>query len=774
MLTSTAAAVGLGGGTVLLQHKFSQAKSVRVSLDDALPGSMNILLLGSDSRAFVDDPADKSSFGDTRAVGGQRADVIIIARVEPKTRRGVLVSIPRDTLVRLPKYKGLQLINQSFEDGPQGVIDAIKSNFGVPINHYAEIDFAGFRAMVDAIGGVRMYVPAPSRDRPNDPKNGGTGLDIKTAGCQTFNGTQALAWVRSRYFQYYEAGKWRSDPTADIGRITRQQDFIRRLMAQAVQKGALNPLRASHLADAAMANLTVDSTFNVKDALRLVQAFRPVGAAGIEMVALPTGPSAPPGRQRRRRSRSWPGSGVRCSPPPAGGQRRAKAPKVAPGDVKVRVLNGSGAPRVAGDSSADLAAAGFSPAGSGDADNFGYAKTEIHYAAGAQAKAALLARYLGGVGKLVADSTIRGTDLVLVVGGDWKGVIRTGVRPGTGGRPGVDHHRRPDDHHRQGRPPPPPPLRRRPAPPSRPAEPGDAATSPFASWSSAPAGRSARRWPPTCPTTRCCPSTGPGATWPTATRWSRRSPPPPRRGRQLRRLDRRRRLRGRPRAGRAGQRPRSAASGRRLRAGRRPPRARLHRLRLLWRQGRALRRVGRAPPRVGLRPLQARGRTGGGPPRRLLGHRPHLLGVRPAGPQLRRHHRRAGPGGRRRCGSSTTSGCPTYAPDLAGALARLAVERRPGVYHVTNQGACTWHDLASAAVELAGLDPSVVGTTSTVELKRPAPRPANSVLSGAAWAAAGLTPLRPWREALADKLGGPASDRGHRKRRTRSLTCASG
>ncbi|MDQ1518029.1 MAG: dTDP-4-dehydrorhamnose reductase [Actinomycetota bacterium] len=97
-------------------------------------------------------------------------------------------------------------------------------------------------------------------------------------------------------------------------------------------------------------------------------------------------------------------------------------------------------------------------------------------------------------------------------------------------------------------------------------------------------------------------------------------------------------------------------------------------------------------------------------------------------------------------------GCPTYAPDLAGALARLAVSRLPGVYHVTNQGVCTWHDLAAAAVELAGLDPSVVGTMTTAELGRPAPRPANSVLSGAAWAAAGLAPLRPWREALAERM----------------------
>ena len=107
-------------------------------------------------------------------------------------------------------------------------------------------------------------------------------------------------------------------------------------------------------------------------------------------------------------------------------------------------------------------------------------------------------------------------------------------------------------------------------------------------------------------------------------------------------------------------------------------------------------------------------------------------------------------------------GCPTYAPDLAGALARLAVERRPGIYHVTNQGACTWHDLATAAVELAGLDPTVVGTTTTAELGRPAPRPVNSVLSGAAWTAAGLPPLRPWREALAELLSAGPDQPAHR------------
>lgn len=98
--------------------------------------------------------------------------------------------------------------------------------------------------------------------------------------------------------------------------------------------------------------------------------------------------------------------------------------------------------------------------------------------------------------------------------------------------------------------------------------------------------------------------------------------------------------------------------------------------------------------------------------------------------------------------------CPTYAPDLAGMLARLAVERRGGTYHVTNQGSCTRYDLARAALELAGLDPDVVGAATAAELPRPAPRPANSALSNTALAASGISLLRPWRPALADKLQG--------------------
>ena len=156
-VTTTLTAVALGGGTWYLEHKLSQAASVDVALDSKLPGAINFLILGSDSRAFVETEADAGSFGDTGVVSGQRADAMIIARVEPRSKQGLLVSFPRDLLVR-NKAGNLRRINESFTGGPQGVIDVMKANFGIPIHHYIELDFAGFRSMVDAIGGVTMYI----------------------------------------------------------------------------------------------------------------------------------------------------------------------------------------------------------------------------------------------------------------------------------------------------------------------------------------------------------------------------------------------------------------------------------------------------------------------------------------------------------------------------------------------------------------------------------------------------------------------------------------
>lgn len=276
--------------------------------------------------------------------------------------------------------------------------------------------------MVNALGGVRMDIPAPVRDRM-------TGLDIPTPGCVTLNGDQALAWVRSRHFNYFEAGRWRTDPTGDLGRIDRQQEFIRRLMAEAIRQGALNPLRANRLADAALVNLTFDDDFSVRDGLRLVQAFRPVGADGVEMLALPI-------RVVGAGLRTTPDTEVvvaRLRSDPAGSEEGDGRPAISPRQVRVRVLNGTGASGLAGDTSSALAAVGFAPGGAADAQRFNYTRTEIRYSPASGAKARYLARYMKGIGRLVPDAGLGANlDVVLVVGQDFTGIAE---RPGPAKKP---------------------------------------------------------------------------------------------------------------------------------------------------------------------------------------------------------------------------------------------------------------------------------------------------------------------------------------------------
>jgi LCP family protein required for cell wall assembly len=418
VVVSGTSAFGIGGGYWLIGHKLGGATTLHLNIPPGPP--RNFLIIGSDSRAFVEDQAEAGHFGSSKLVGGQRADVIIIARVDPKTKHGLLVSIPRDTEVR---YKGrLAKINSTFEGGPDGVIAALDQNFHIQINRYVQVDFKAFRQLVDAISGVRMYIPYPERDKK-------TGLSIKTPGCITLNGEQALAYVRSRYFEYFETGRWHSDPTADIGRINRQQDFIRRVMQQAIRSGARNPVRANHLANVALDNLKIDEQLahNKSEVFSLVRTFRSFNPASVEMVTVPT-ESAP--------FNASIGSALKVKLPDANlvfAKLRGLNPStssVLPGSVQVRVLNGTGVSGQAGDTLSRLQQVGFIPAGSGDAPNYRFGTTKIRYAPAAVDKARLLARYLNGVGQLVEDVTVRNVDVVLVTGPDFRGVSdKPGIAP---------------------------------------------------------------------------------------------------------------------------------------------------------------------------------------------------------------------------------------------------------------------------------------------------------------------------------------------------------
>jgi len=202
----------------------------------AEPDAKNFLITGADNNSCIDpDSPYYAAFGD-RSNLGERSDTIMMWRVNPSTSQVAVVSFPRDLFVDIAGTSRKGRINEAYQrDNPQKLIDTIYQNFGINTDHFVQVDFCAFRTLVYAVGGVAVPFDAPVRD-PN------TGLNVPEAGCFTFDGDHALAYARSRKLQRLdENGEWQQDPTSDLGRISRQQDFLRRTVQRLLAKGAYNP-----------------------------------------------------------------------------------------------------------------------------------------------------------------------------------------------------------------------------------------------------------------------------------------------------------------------------------------------------------------------------------------------------------------------------------------------------------------------------------------------------------------------------------------------------
>ncbi len=233
--------------------------------------SQNFLLTGSDNGSCVDPNSPYAgAFGD-RTSFGERSDMIMVIRVNPIDNQAAFLSFPRDLWVKIANSTRSNRINTAFDrKNPNRLIDTIYQNFGVPIDHYVNIDFCAFKQIVDAVGGVSVPFLYPTRDQK-------TGLYIPAAGCFTFAGDHALAYVRSRSgYKYLDpvTGKWLQDGTGDLGRIGRQQDFIRRSMQRALDKGSKSPRVANQLLNAALKNVITDDQLSPITMLQLAQAMR--------------------------------------------------------------------------------------------------------------------------------------------------------------------------------------------------------------------------------------------------------------------------------------------------------------------------------------------------------------------------------------------------------------------------------------------------------------------------------------------------------------------
>lgn len=262
-------AIALLAGLVWAYTTFSGIQKVDLAdvLDPVTGDSVNYLLVGSDSRDELDPEGDSG-------VTGRRSDTLILLRTTPAG--STMMSIPRDLWVTLADTGREGRINGAYNAGPANLVRTVKENLDVPVNHYVEVGFASFVGLVDAMGGVTIPVPHPAFDRAS-------GLVIPEAGEVTLDGTQALAYVRSRNYTEIIDGRERLEPTADLGRQQRQQLFLRTVLGEV--GSTRNPVTLVRVAGAMSSELVVDSGLGFTDALSLV---RKLGGSSPDSVVLPT------------------------------------------------------------------------------------------------------------------------------------------------------------------------------------------------------------------------------------------------------------------------------------------------------------------------------------------------------------------------------------------------------------------------------------------------------------------------------------------------------
>lgn len=391
--------------------RFSQIQREDLAVADAGDREpKNYLVVGSDSREVVDqnDPDASAFIGDGSESSGRRSDTIMIVRVDPTAGTIDMVSFPRDLWLPIARTDGRERINTAYgyDDGPQRLIDTIHQNFGIEINHYIEVDFRSFKGVVEAVGGVPMYFDRPMRDR-------NSGLYVDEPGCVKLDGEQALAFSRARHLEYQDArGRWLDDPTGDLGRISRQQVFMRRLVDRAASATNGYDLKTmNQLLSSIAPNLKVDKGLETGKLLNLSKQFKEFGGDQLRTHTLPVEQFTTAGGA----------AVVRLDEVAAepildifrGGSGRSSD------RVSLVVQNGSGVSGQAGQASRALEALGFSVVSTGDAPSR-VRHTTVRYAPGSEVAATEIARVLANGAALQEDAELDPGEVVVITGSDFK------------------------------------------------------------------------------------------------------------------------------------------------------------------------------------------------------------------------------------------------------------------------------------------------------------------------------------------------------------------
>jgi len=237
---------------------------------------LNILLLGADHGNVGQSVAEDLADGKWTPFK-HLSDTIIVMHIPANRKSAQLISIPRDSWVKVrgyPSDSGLAKINAAFSyGGPELAVDTVQKLTGMTIDHVAMIDWVGFRELTDALGGVRIYIPEGFTD---------TSQNVEwVKGYETLEGERALQYVRTRH-------DLPGPVQDDFGRIARQQNFLRALMGQLLAHSTTrNPIRFGKVLNTLTKFLTVDSSWDSDEIRDLAFSLRDISSADVRFVTAP-------------------------------------------------------------------------------------------------------------------------------------------------------------------------------------------------------------------------------------------------------------------------------------------------------------------------------------------------------------------------------------------------------------------------------------------------------------------------------------------------------
>jgi LCP family protein required for cell wall assembly len=389
---------------------------------------LNILVIGSDSRQGLG-----NRFG--AGIVGSRSDTSMLLHIAPGHTRADIISFPRDSMVpvlacsndgqghtgQTAQPGALERLNATFSAGGAPCLwKTLEQETGIRIQHFVEVNFAGFQSIVNDVGGVPVCLPFAI----NNPQSR---LRL-SAGKHVVNGAQALAFVRLRE----NIGEG-----SDTQRIQRQQYFLAAVMQKLRSTDLLSqPSRIFNVVRDVAKSLTTDSGLDPSTMLRIADSMKSLSSSSVQLVTVPVGPYAgdPAAElswlqpQADRLFRAIERDRTLPAAPKAKGKAQGKAksataqPTVSPAKVHVQVLNGSGVNGVAGTTATALTAKGFTVTGTGSAANFGYTSSVIQYSSAAQLPEVNTLKAQAGSVVVQQDTALGTGSLTLILGSSFHGL----------------------------------------------------------------------------------------------------------------------------------------------------------------------------------------------------------------------------------------------------------------------------------------------------------------------------------------------------------------